>query len=95
MRAGRDGIVRLLQLDPADDFAACEIQFGDARCIPQAAPGAAGIASGYARIGERRRHQIACAQVETLEHFAARNIEQHCVVGKIVGDEEAVAACTG
>ena len=94
MRARGDRVIGLLELDPAHDFAAVQIQFGDLRCIPQAAPGAAAVARGYAGIGERRRDEIACAQVEALEHFAACDIEQHGVVGEIVGHEEAVFVVT-
>src|SRR6266403_262797 len=92
MRAWGDGIVWFLQLDPADDLDGREIEFGDARGIPQAAPGAAAVARGHDRVRKRRGVQVVSTEVEALENLTAGNLEQNDVVGKIVGNEEFVVA---
>ncbi len=94
MRAGSDRVFRLLQFDPPDDLSADEVEFRHLRSVPQAAPGAFAIAGGDHRVRERRRYQIAGAQVEALQHFAICRIKQHNIVGKIVGHQKFVG-CAG
>ena len=95
MRTGSKGVFRLIQLDPAGDFAARQIKLRHLRCIPQAAPGAAAVARCHTGIWKRRRHQIAGAEIEGLQHFSGGGVEEHNVVRKIVRDQEFVSVSVG
>src|SRR5271166_1087846 len=95
MRSGSKWLWQKFELDPAHNFSTGEIEFGHLRRVPQAAPCAATIPRGDYCVGIRRGHQIAGAQIERLKGFSTRRIEQHDVIGKIVRDQQFVAACVG
>ncbi len=92
MRTRRQRIFRLLELDPASDFAAGQVEFRHLRRVPQAAPGAPAVAGGHAGIWERRWNQIAGAEIESLQYFPGRRIEKDYVVGEIICNQQFVVA---
>ncbi len=92
MRTGGSLRLRLQQRNPARHAARNQIQFGDVRRIPQAAPGTPAIAASNHGVRERGRDHLVSAEVELLQNAPVGRVEQHGIVGKVVGHEQLVAS---
>src|SRR5271165_1639017 len=95
MRAGRNWIFWLLQLDPPHDLTRDQIQLRYLRRIPQTAPCASSVSGGNHCVWKRRWNEIVRAQIKTVNHFAACHIQQQNVVRKVVRHQEPIVPSVG
>ena len=95
MRTRPDGILRLRKVDPSRYLAGLKVKLSNVIAVPQADPslGPRFVRNHCVRICARNK--AAAAQIEPLHDFIGACIEDNGVVGKIIGDEQAVALGAG
>ena len=92
MRTGSNWVVWLEQGNPTRDSSLLQIEFGNARQIPQAAPGTTAIAGCDHCVWKGRGKRWIYTQVKALEHTAILGVEQDHVVGEVVGYKQEIGA---
>ena len=92
MRATGERRCGHLEWDHAPDFAGDQVEFGNARGVPEGDEGATAVMGDNRRVGEGARNALEGRKVEAVEDSAVGGAKEDGFVGALAGDEDVVGA---